>query len=58
MINPFLSAVLMVILICLAFVFTTKDFETPHVINCDLVEFHPDMTQYREVCRTLRKGRQ
>jgi hypothetical protein len=56
MINPFFSAVLLVILICLGFVFATTNSETPRVINCDLVEFHPDMAPYREACRALRGG--
>ena len=57
MINPFLSAVLIAILVGLGLLLATTNFETQRVVICELVEFHPDMTKYREQCRQIRRGR-
>lgn len=55
--NPIVAVIFLSILVCLACVVATTSFDDTRAINCDLVEFHPDLTKYREACRNMRGGR-
>lgn len=55
--NPFANIILVVILVVCAVVVATYEHVPARTVNCDLVEFHPDLVKYREQCRQMRGSR-
>lgn len=58
MMHPYRSIALLIVLVVTACLVVSCDYApATRVVNCDLVEFHPDLVKYREACRQMRGAR-